>query len=327
MKNKASQANIFNGKIVNNSLIHRCRDSIIEAARMENVPVLVFISMRPKQWIKNCFIFAALVFSQNLFVPRMISISVMAFIAFCLISISVYLFNDLMDIEKDKKHPNKRYRPLASGRLSPLVAKIVFIIALFASLITSFFINMNFLLIVSAYFTIQLVYSKLLKEVVILDVFSIASGFFLRVAAGAVAIRVPMSAWLLLCTIFISLFLALGKRRHELTTLGEYATEHRKVLNEYNGHLLDQMVSIVTAGTVLTYSLYTLSPETIERFNTKNLWLTIPVVLYGIFRYLYRVYQKEEGGRPEKILLDDKPLLLSIGIYISIVITILYFRF
>ena len=324
MRNKASLSNIFNEKIVNNSLVHRCHDRFIEAARMKNVPVLVLISMRPKQWIKNCFIFAALIFSQNLFVPRMILTSVMAFIAFCLISISVYLFNDLIDIERDKKHPNKRYRPLASGRLSPFVAKIVFIIALFASLSTSFFINMHFLLIVLAYFAIQLVYCKLLKEVVILDVFSIASGFFLRVAAGAVAIGAPMSTWLLLCTIFISLFLALGKRRHELVTLGEYAAEHRKVLNEYNGHLLDQMVSIVTAGTVLTYSLYTLSPETIERFNTKNLWLTIPVVLYGIFRYLYRVYQKEEGGRPEKILLDDKPLLVSIIIYIIVVVSIIY---
>jgi len=293
---------------------------------MRNTLSLVFISLRPTQWVKNSFVFAALIFSQNVLNPKMLMISIAAFVIFCFLSGGVYLLNDLLDIEKDKKHPEKSYRPLASGRLSPKVAKITIIIVLTVSLAVSLLvINIPFAATALGYLTVQIAYSILLKEVVIMDIFSIAAGFFLRVIAGAMAIDVPISSWLLICTIFMSLFLGLGKRRHEFLLLGEDARNHRKVLNEYNTNVLDQMVSIVTAGTVISYSLYTLSYETIKKFGTEKLWYTIPIVLYGVFRYLYLVYRKEGGGSPEITLFADKPLFASIALYVILVAIILYF--
>jgi 4-hydroxybenzoate polyprenyltransferase len=194
------------------------------------------------------------------------------------------------------------------------------------SLAGSFLIlNIPFAVTALGYVAVQIAYSTFLKEIVILDVFSIAAGFFLRVVAGAVAIDVPISSWLLICTIFISLFLGLGKRRHELLLLGEDARNHRDVFNQYNMNVLDQMVSVVTTGTVISYSLYTLSHETIKKFGTEKLWYTIPIVLYGIFRYLYIVYRREGGGSPESTLFEDKPLLGSIALYVIVVGIILYF--
>ena len=292
---------------------------------MRNTSYLLFVSMRPKQWVKNSFIFTALIFSQNLFNSQTLLTSIGAFATFCLISGGVYLINDLLDIEMDKKHPKKSLRPLASGRLRPLIAKIAFILVLAVSLTFSFLINLPFGIIALGYLVVQIAYSAFLKNVVITDVFCIAAGFFLRVVAGAKAIEVPISSWLLICTIFISLFLALGKRRHEILLLGGDAGNHRKVLDEYSITLLDQMVSVATTGTVISYSLYTLSQETIKKFNTENLWFTIPIVLYGIFRYLYLVYRKEEGGDPELLLFEDKPLLASVALYIIVVGIILYF--
>ena len=256
----------------------------------------------------------------------MLAISIAAFGIFCLLSGGVYLLNDLLDIEKDRRHPKKSHRPLASGRLSPKVAKITIIIVLTLSLGLSFLmINISFAATALGYLAVQIAYSALLKEIVIMDIFSIAAGFFIRVAAGAMAIDVPISSWLLICTIFISLFLGLGKRRHEFLLLGEGARNHREVLNEYNINVLDQMVSVVTAGTVISYSLYTLSQETVNRFGTEKLWYTIPIVLYGIFRYVYLVYRKGDGGNPELTLFEDKPLLASIALYVMVVGIILYF--
>jgi 4-hydroxybenzoate polyprenyltransferase len=256
----------------------------------------------------------------------MLGISVAAFGIFCLLSGGVYLLNDLLDIEKDNKHPKKCLRPLASGRLSPKVAKIALVVILALCIPVSFLIlNVSFGMTALGYLAIQVAYSTLLKKIIIMDVFSIAAGFFLRVVAGAEVINVPISSWLLICTLFISLFLALGKRRHELLLLKEDARNHRMVLDEYNLIVLDQMVSVATAGTVISYSLYTLSQDTIKKFGTENFWYTIPIVLYGIFRYLYLVYRKEEGGSPELILLVDKPLLGSIGLYAIVAGIILYF--
>ena len=292
---------------------------------MRNTLSLIFENLRPTQWVKNSFVFAALIFSQNVFNLRMLVINIVAFIIFCFLSGGVYLFNDLLDIEKDKRHPKKSLRPLASGRLSPSIATTTLIIILTLSLISSFLImNKPFVFTVLGYLAVQIAYSSVLKRIVILDIFSIAAGYFLRVVAGAEAIEVPISSWLLICTIFISLFLSFGKRRHEILLLGEDAGGHRKVLNEYSVNLLDQMVSVVTAGTVISYSLYTLSYETIKRFGTERLWYTIPIVLYGIFRYLYLVYRKEEGGNPELILFADKPLLVSIVLYVIVVGIVLY---
>jgi 4-hydroxybenzoate polyprenyltransferase len=285
----------------------------------------ILISMRPRQWIKNIFVFPALLFSQSLFNPMMVGISLAAFVILCLASGGVFLLNDVIDIESDRKHPKKAKRPIASGKLGTGTAIFTAIFLVAGALVLSYLLNLTFALTLLLYLAIQFAYSFYLKGCVILDIFCVASGFFLRVAAGAEAIDVPISSWLLICTIFISLFLSLAKRRHELALLGENAMNHRRVLEEYSPGFLDQMVSIVAAGTIISYSLYTLSAETTQKFHTKNLWLTIPIVLFGAFRYLYCVYHRGEGGRPEMIVVEDKPMLGSIVLYGFIVIIILYF--
>jgi len=284
----------------------------------------LWVSIRPKQWTKNVLLFAALIFSQNLFNPKMIFPSVIAFVAFCLVSSGVYLLNDLIDVEKDRKHPEKSKRPLASGKLNPSVAKMACVFLLILSLVVSFLVNRDFGCVVCAYILLQLAYFAFFKEAVILDVFSVSAGFFLRVVAGAKAIEVPISSWLLICTIFVSLFLGLGKRRHEMLLLGQEAKNHRITLDQYNLPFLDQMVGVATAGTVISYSLYTLSQETVQKFHTENLWYSIPIVLYGIFRYLYLVYRKEEGGHPETVFLEDRPLLLTVLLYFVTVGIVIY---
>jgi 4-hydroxybenzoate polyprenyltransferase len=254
----------------------------------------------------------------------MLAATTWAFIIFCLVSSVIYILNDLLDVEKDKKHPVKGKRPLATGELSPLLAKAMVLTILSGCLIGSFFIKLPFAFTVLGYVVLQICYFKFAKEIVILDVFFIATGFFLRVIAGAVVIAVPISSWLLICTIFVSLFLGLGKRRHEIMLLGPEAVDHRKVLAEYNLTLLDQMVSIVTAGTVISYSLYTLSPETVSKFHTEKLWLTIPIVLYGVFRYLYIIYKRGKGGQPELVFFEDRHILASILLYTLVVGLIIY---
>jgi 4-hydroxybenzoate polyprenyltransferase len=285
---------------------------------------LVLVSMRPGQWTKNVFLFAALLFSRNMFRPAQVLTSLFAFGIFCLASGAVYVLNDLLDMEQDRSHPKKRSRPLASGALDPETGAMAFSILLPAALLAGCLVNGTFLLAVLAYLVLQIAYCTFLKKTILLDVFAIAAGFFLRVAAGSAAIEVPMSRWLLICTIFISLFLALAKRRHELLALGEGAGEHRRVLEEYNLLFLDQMVSIATAGTIVSYSLYTLSEETIAKFGTNWLWLTVPIVLYGISRYLYQVYRHGDGGQPEELVWKDRPLLACVAVYVVAVVLILY---
>ena len=272
--------------------------------------------MRPRQWTKNLLLFAALVFSKNLFHLPMLKDVFVAFIIFCLLSGSVYTLNDLIDLAQDRNHPKKSKRPLASGKLKPSTAIISGIILVVLSLANAFWLNTNFAWIAVGYFILQIAYSTVLKHVVILDVLAVSVGFVLRAIAGAEVIEVPISSWLLICTILLALFLALGKRRHELLLLENNAVHHRKILYEYSSGLLDQMISVATASTVVAYALYTMSTETIEKFHTDNLKYTIPFVLYGIFRYLYLIHQKSEGGSPEKILLNDKPLLMDIILYL-----------
>jgi 4-hydroxybenzoate polyprenyltransferase len=280
--------------------------------------------MRPKQWTKNLLLFAALIFSQNLFQTAMLGDVIIAFLIFCLLSGSVYTLNDLIDLNQDRQHPKKSKRPLASGKLKPPVAIISGIILVSLSLTSAFWLSTNFAWIALGYFILQIAYSTLLKHVVIVDVLVVSTGFVLRAIAGAEVINVPISSWLLICTILLALFLALGKRRHELLLLEENAVHHRKILYEYSPGLLDQMISVATASTVVTYALYTMSAETIKKFNTDNLKYTIPFVLYGIFRYLYLIHQKSEGGSPEKILFNDRPLLINIILYL---ITIWFFTY
>lgn len=285
---------------------------------------LVVASMRPGQWSKNGFVFAALLFSKNLFHPVQAATCLLAFAVFCLASGAVYLLNDLIDVEQDRKHPQKQSRPIASGDLNPRIGWFAFGIVLPLSLAAGRLVGLPFVGVLCAYLAIQIAYCTFLKRIVILDVFSIAAGFFLRVAAGSAAIQVPMSRWLLICTIFISLFLALAKRRHELLLLGAEAGDHRTVLSQYNVMFLDQMVSIATAGTIVSYALYTLSEETAAKFGTNRLWITVPIVFYGVSRYLYRAYQHRDGGRPEELVWKDKPLLACLAVYVVSVVLIIY---
>jgi len=283
-------------------------------------------SLRPQQWIKNLFIFAPLIFSRNILAAPLLLKTVEAFVAFCLVSSAHYIFNDLRDLEEDRKHPVKSRRPLASGRLKtrPAVAALLMIGAAGIGLAAS--INLPFLLIAVGYLILQTAYSMWLKHVVILDVFVIAAGFLIRVVAGGLAIKVEISSWLLICTILLSLFLAMGKRRYELVLLDKDAASHRPILREYNTYLLDQMISVVTASTLLAYCLYTISPETVAKFGTRNLIFTVPFVLYGIFRYLYLIHQKAEGGTPEALIIRDKPLLADIFLWVVAAALILHFK-
>jgi 4-hydroxybenzoate polyprenyltransferase len=251
--------------------------------------------------------------------------TLLAFGIFCLLSGALYILNDLKDIEEDRLHPIKSKRPLARGELKKRQAIAGFVILSFISLLLAEVVNTEFLWICLVYFVLQIAYSFALKHIVILDVFIVASGFFLRVIAGAVAIRVQISPWLLICTTLLALFLAFSKRRHEIILLDKDATSHRRILKEYSPYLLDQMISVVTASTVIAYCLYTISGDTIEKFGTNKLILTVPFVLYGIFRYLYLIHQKAEGGTPETLILKDRPLLLDIFLWIVSAALIIYF--
>ena len=276
------------------------------------MPSALLESLRPKQWVKNLALFAAIIFSRNLQNITMLWRSILAFVLFCLISSSIYLFNDIRDIESDRQHPVKRKRPLPSGRLSTGMALRTGMALAGCGLISAWFLSPAFFWIALAYFLMQLAYSLKLKQIVILDVMLIALGFVFRVVSGALVIDVKISSWLLICTILLALFLALSKRRHELVFLEDKAGEHRQILREYSPYFLDQMISVVTASTVMAYALYTMSPETVAKFGTNNLDLTIPFVLYGIFRYLYLIHQKELGGDPTRILFTDRPLIINI---------------
>ena len=287
--------------------------------------VELFKSIRPQQWLKNLFIFAPLIFSENIFNRSMFLQSLLAFAVFCLLSGALYILNDLKDIEEDRLHPIKSKRPLAAGELKKRQAIAAFVILSFISLLFASLVNEEFLWVCLVYYFLQIAYSFALKHVVILDVFIVASGFFLRVIAGAVAIQVQISPWLLICTTLLALFLALSKRRHEILLLDEEAVNHRPILKEYSPYLLDQMISVVTASTVIAYCLYTISGETIEKFGTNKLILTVPFVLYGIFRYLYLIHQKAEGGTPETLILKDRPLLFDIFLWIISAALIIYF--
>lgn len=291
---------------------------------------MVFIeivkSLRPQQWMKNLFIFAPLIFSQNMLNLSLLLKTSAAFGLFCLISGSCYIFNDLQDIEEDKRHPLKAVRPLASGRLTKKIAVVFFIAISLSSIILAFILGRYFFYVLLAYFFMQVAYSVRLKHVVILDVFIIAAGFSLRVIAGGLVIDVYISPWLLICTLLLALFLALSKRRHEIVILDKEAENHRPILGEYSPYLLDQMIAVVTASIVVSYCLYTISAETVKKFGTKNLVYTVPFVLYGIFRYLYLIHQKAEGGSPEVLIIKDKPLLIAIFLWIVSTSLIIYLK-
>lgn len=284
----------------------------------------IIISLRIPHWIKNSFVFAAIIFSRHLFEIPYLTKTCIAFFLFSLISSAGYLINDIVDLSEDKKHPSKQKRPLASGKLPLKTAIWTSILLIAVSLPCGILLNKTFGIVLITYFILELIYSFFLKHRVILDVFGIASGFILRVIAGGAVIKVGISHWLLICTGLIALFLGFSKRRHELVLLGDEAHKHRRVLTEYSPYFLDQMISVVTASTLVAYILYTLSPETINKFGTDKFIYTTPFVLYGIFRYLYLVHQKEEGGSPTKLLLTDIPLLINVALWVLTAIIIIY---
>jgi 4-hydroxybenzoate polyprenyltransferase len=280
-------------------------------------------SMRPEQWTKNLIVFAALIFGHRLFDPAAVGRSLAAFFLFCALSGVVYLLNDVSDREADREHPLKSRRPIASGELSPATALTAALVVGVAALAAAFWLQPAFGLIAAAYVALFALYSRVLKHIVILDVLTIAIGFVLRAAAGAVVIGVLISQWLLVCTILGALFLGLSKRRYELTLLAGAATGHRRTLEEYSPYLLDQMISVVTASTLVAYMIYCTSPETIEKFGTDLMVLTTPFPIYGIFRYLYLVHQRGQGS-PSEVLLTDRPIVLCIALWGMAVVAIIY---
>lgn len=308
-------------------------------------------AMRPKQWVKNAFVFAGIVFAgQHLFTqPWALARVAAAFVLFSLISGCVYLINDLADIEQDRQHPRKRYRPLASGQLSPKLASGAAIGISVVSLASPFLLGAivplpsgaaplwqrlessgalgwyAFGLVLLAYFILQLEYTFRLKHVVILDLFAIAAGFVLRAVGGAVVLQVIITPWWLVCVLLLALFLGLGKRRNELLVLESGAGSHRRILEEYSPHFLEHLITIDVACTIIAYSLATFTAPSVPQKPYPLLMVTIPFVIYALFRYLYLMYQRGEGGTPEELLFEDRPLLVSIALWGALVIGILLF--
>lgn len=295
-------------------------EKIIDVGVMQKIVGYVKL-LRPKQWIKNLFVIAPLVFAKHIFEYNYVIKVIAAFVLFCFISSCVYILNDIIDCDKDRLHPKKKNRPIASGIISKVEGIIVIAVLLPLVLFASFYIDLYFGLVILLYFTNNLLYSLIVKHVVILDTMSIAMGFLLRVIGGALIIRVYISPWILLCTLLLALFLGFSKRRNELVVLEDGAENHRKILEEYSLEFIDNMLSIVTASTVMAYSLYTFSTNS----GNYYMMLTIPFVLYGIFRYQYIIYKKNEGGSPEETVLSDIPLIVSIALWGIVSVIILYF--
>jgi 4-hydroxybenzoate polyprenyltransferase len=280
-------------------------------------------SMRPRQWPKNAFVFVALLFDRKFFDPASVWPTVVAFVLLCLMSGAVYLMNDLADIESDRRHPTKRHRPLPSGRLNPRVAGVAAVVLATISLVAGYFLSRELAVILLLYLLSQIAYTFRLKHVVLIDVLTIAAGFVLRIAAGVAVIDVErFSPWLYIFGGFLALFMALGKRRHELVLLGGEAANHRAILDDYNLDLIDRLQGVVTTSAVVSYSLYTFLAEGLP--DNHAMMLTIPFVLYGIFRYLYLIHIRNEGGAPEEILLRDRPFQVNLLFYGLTVFVALY---
>src|SRR6185295_18085749 len=284
----------------------------------------LLIALRPSQWTKNLLVFAGLLFGMRLFVPSAVARALAAFVIFCALSGVVYLVNDIFDRDSDRRHPIKVKRPIASGALSVPTAIVSAIVIAALALAGAMALGWPFAVVAAAYLGLQALYSSSLKHVVIIDVLTLSLGFVLRAVAGAVAVNVEFSHWLLVCTILLALFIALNKRRHEITLLADDAAGHRPILGEYSEYLLDQMIAVVTASTLISYVFYTISPETQQKFGTQWLGLTIPFPLYGIFRYLYLVHRREGGGSPSELLLADRPLLVCVALWAIVVAAIIY---
>lgn len=279
--------------------------------------------MRPRQWLKNGLVYVPLFFDGKLTDPPSFLSTTAAFVLLCLMSSAVYIMNDLKDVDNDREHPSKRSRPLASGTLSPTVATTAAVLFAVVSLVAGYLLSLAFCLILATYLIIQVAYTFYLKDMVLVDVMTVAAGFILRVAAGVAVVHVErFSPWLYVCTGLLALFMALGKRRHEIILLGQEAGNHRAILSEYNLDLVDRLIGIVTTSAVVAYSLYTFLAEGLPSNNL--MMLTIPFVLYAVFRYLYLIHVRHEGGAPEEIFLRDRPMQATLLAWAVVVFLVLY---
>lgn len=287
-------------------------------------------ALRPKQWTKNAVVFAPLIFALGdpaQHVGRThLWIAAAATLIFCIVSSGIYVMNDVRDVELDRQHPTKRLRPFASGALSPGTGRVLSFVLLAGGLALAVYLDKLFAYAVAGYIVLQLLYTFGLKKIALVDIMIIAAGFVLRTLAGALAIHVTVSPWLLLCAMLLALFLALCKRRHELVVLSGEDGQTRPSLRGYDQRLLDVLISMIAAATLIVYCLYTLWPDTVAKFGSQKLGFTIPFVVFGLFRYLDLVYRHERGGRPEQILLTDIPLLINIALYAATALTLLVTR-
>ncbi|URZ00697.1 Decaprenyl-phosphate phosphoribosyltransferase [Clostridium felsineum] len=289
---------------------------------MKKIDVKAMIAlMRPKQWTKNVFVFAAIIFSRRFTDTNLLLNNIIMFLLFCFASSSVYIFNDIIDADKDRKHPDKKNRPIASGKVSKIQGIILDLIILVSLSIITYKIDMKILIVILAYVIMNLFYSFKLKNVVIIDVMIITAGFLLRVESGSIISKVELSPWLLLCTMLLSLFLALNKRKGEIVALKEKSTVTRKILKEYSVDLIDKMLTIVTPSILIAYCLYTFSSV-----QGRNMMVTIPFVLYGIFRYQYLMEKENAGAKPEDVFTKDKPFLINIICWCVATIIVVYFK-
>ena len=281
--------------------------------------------LRLRQWTKNMVVYAGVVFSHHFTQGRELLRATEGFLAFCLLASSVYVLNDLQDRERDRLHPKKKFRPIPSGRLPLPAARVMVVLLLAAAVALAWPLGRGFLTVAGVYYVLNLAYSLGVKRVVLVDVMIIALGFVLRAVAGVTAITVSeeISPWLLICTLFLALFLAVCKRRQERVMLADQAGGHRATLVEYPTELVDQLIPVVTASTVIAYAIYTVNPATVSKFGTDRLVYTVPFVIYGVFRYLYLVYRHHRGGSPTEILLSDAPTLVNVLLWIASVLTIL----
>jgi 4-hydroxybenzoate polyprenyltransferase len=281
-------------------------------------------ALRPRQWTKNLAVFAPLLFARHVFEGNDAFRALMAFVAFCFLSSGTYVFNDWIDREEDRRHPEKALRPIAAREIRARTVLILIIICWAAGLDLGAHLGWKFAALGAAYLVLQLLYTFVLKHHVILDVLTIAAGFVLRVLAGAVAIDVPVSGWLFLCALLLALFLGLAKRRQEIVSLQDSATQHRAALGEYSLPLLDQMLSTVAGMCILAYGLYTVSPDTVAKVGSDRLKWTLPFVLYGILRYLYLVHRRDVTGSPERVLFSDVPTIVNLVLWAAAVGAVLY---
>jgi 4-hydroxybenzoate polyprenyltransferase len=280
--------------------------------------------LRPQQWVKNGIVLAGLIFSGSADDPGLSLLALAATGLFCLLSSTIYIINDIADADADRRHPSKANRPIAAGRVTvPTAATLAAILGVI-SLLLSFLLNRDFFYIALGYVVLSILYSVYLKHVVIIDVMTIAAGFVLRALGGAVIIDVEFSGWLLISSFLLALFLGFGKRRHELVLLEDSGKDHRRILARYTSYFLDQLIGVVTPAVVVCYLIYVISPEVQEKLGTQYLYLTTPFVIYGIFRYLYLIHLEEQGGSPTRLLLTDRPILITVLLWLATAVLLLY---